>query len=346
MLTPEYMAKVADASEKIAHNLHKSILDQMIKRFLARLGREEAFIFTATDKWNMDTIQQAGFLYSDIVRELTLATGESQEEVENALKKAGAKALSNDQKIYDQVGIDKPKRIEESPEYKRIVQRNYEATSGDMVNLTRTTADVAQQTFINQCDTVYTEVMHGAKTTEQAIADAIGKMSMDGVYVTYPSGAKAKLETAIARCVRTGVAQTAGQISEQRAKEVGCEHYLVTSHMGARPSHQVWQGKVFKINGSDDKYQNFKDVTGYGTGSGLCGWNCRHSFTPFFPDLMENNFEHYKVTENKEAYEKRQEQKRIERVKRDADRKRQAYKTAIKNTDNPKLRKEIKSRQI
>ena len=32
-------------------------------------------------------------------------------------------------------------------------------------------------------------------------------------------------------------------------------------------------------------YPDFEETTGYGTGAGLCGWNCRHSFWPCYPDL-------------------------------------------------------------
>ena len=32
-------------------------------------------------------------------------------------------------------------------------------------------------------------------------------------------------------------------------------------------------------------YEDFESVTGYGTGAGLCGWNCRHTFFSVFPEL-------------------------------------------------------------
>ena len=33
------------------------------------------------------------------------------------------------------------------------------------------------------------------------------------------------------------------------------------------------------------QYPDFIKSTGYGTGEGLCGWNCRHSFHPYFPGI-------------------------------------------------------------
>lgn len=32
-------------------------------------------------------------------------------------------------------------------------------------------------------------------------------------------------------------------------------------------------------------YPDFEAATGYGTGAGLCGWNCRHTFFAIFPEL-------------------------------------------------------------
>ena len=45
--------------------------------------------------------------------------------------------------------------------------------------------------------------------------------------------------------------------------------------------HAKWQGKINSRSGNDPKYPDFKKSTGYGTGAGLCGWNCRHTFGPY-----------------------------------------------------------------
>lgn len=68
----------------------------------------------------------------------------------------------------------------------------------------------------------------------------------------------------------------------QLADELGSDLVETTAHAGARPSHVVWQGQVFSLSGKNPKYPDFRSATGYGTGAGLCGWNCRHSFFPYF----------------------------------------------------------------
>lgn len=72
--------------------------------------------------------------------------------------------------------------------------------------------------------------------------------------------------------------------------ELGCTLVETTAHAGARPSHMVWQGRVFSRFGQTDQYEDFVTATGYGTGNGLGGWNCRHSFFPYFEGLSENAY--------------------------------------------------------
>lgn len=73
-----------------------------------------------------------------------------------------------------------------------------------------------------------------------------------------------------------------------RMEEMDCEFVEVTAHEGARPTHAVWQGRVYHRGGAvvqdGERYEDFEAATGYGTGPGLCGWNCRHNFYPFYKE--------------------------------------------------------------
>ena len=73
-----------------------------------------------------------------------------------------------------------------------------------------------------------------------------------------------------------------------RMEEMDCEFVEVTAHEGARPTHAVWQGRVYHRGGAvvqdGERYEDFETATGYGTGPGLCGWNCRHNFYPFYKE--------------------------------------------------------------
>ncbi len=61
------------------------------------------------------------------------------------------------------------------------------------------------------------------------------------------------------------------------------EDYEVAWHAGARPTHAVWQGRVWSK-------RELYDVCGLGTVTGLLGVNCYHEYYPFFPGLSERNW--------------------------------------------------------
>lgn len=97
---------------------------------------------------------------------------------------------------------------------------------------------------------------------------------------------------------------------------------------------------------STNEYKEFVASTGYGTGGGLCGWNCRHTFIPFNPETMSNNLKKYKLEENEEMYKKHQEQRYIERNIRKYKRIVQTYKTSIEKTSGTQEAKLIKQKYI
>ena len=105
----------------------------------------------------------------------------------------------------------------------------------------------------------------------------------------YGPGHTDTLEVAARRAVLTGVNQTGAKLQVARADEMGVEFFETTAHGGARPSHAEWQGRQFHRGGAVDymgrHYPDFEAATGYGTGAGLCGWNCRHTFFAIFPEL-------------------------------------------------------------
>jgi hypothetical protein len=96
----------------------------------------------------------------------------------------------------------------------------------------------------------------------------------------------------------SGVSSISGKYSEQLMDTLDTRYVEVTAHAGARntgegiENHESWQGGVYywSRNGEKDplgKYKDFVETTGYGEGAGLAGWNCRHHYSPFVPDVSE-----------------------------------------------------------
>lgn len=325
MLSPDYLARIAEGSEEIASQLHTYIIRQIIDRMMIRIGRGDDYLLTSSDRWRIHILQDAGYLLEDITAELSKVTKLQKKEIKAAMEEAGVKALEYDNSIYEAAGLS-PTPLTQSPQLIRLMERNMNATMEEWENYTRTTAEASQRLFINECDNAYNLVSSGAVAYTQAVKEAVNNVVSGGVVVQYPSGHKDTIETATARAVRTGVAQATGDISIKRMEEMEWDIILVSAHIGARTgdggqnpgNHLWWQGQFYSRTGRDKRFPQFSQ-TGYGTGEGLCGWNCRHSFGS--GDGINNPYKDIQTADNYkvEQLEKRQRtlERRIRKTKRE-----------------------------
>ena len=167
-------------------------------------------------------------------------------------------------------------------------------------------------------DDAHFKVMTGAQSYTAAVKDAVNEIVENQTKVHYPSGHTDTIETAILRAVRTGVGQASGNMAMQGMIERDWDLIRTSAHIGARygdggenPSnHFWWQGKLFSRTGKTPGYLLFEEATGYGTGEGLCGWNCRHSFGPGDPN--HNPYADFDAEENKKVYDLSQKQRSAE----------------------------------
>lgn len=278
MLTPEYLQRLPDSVVELYAQAEADILADMARR----INGFDLFIPSA--QYQMERLEEMGALRRDIISKLSGLTGKSRKEIAAIMQEAGVETLSADEKIYQAAGL--VGKSELSPAVQEVLNAGLQKTGGLFRNLTKTTANTATRQFENALDRAYLQVTSGAFDPNTAVRSAIKSLAQQGVgAITYPSGHVDTLEVAVRRALVTGVNQTCLQMQEARADELGCDLVETTAHSGARPSHAEWQGQVFSRSGKSRKYPDFVQVTGYGTGEGLGGWNCSHSFYPFFEGL-------------------------------------------------------------
>ena len=348
MLTPEYLQDATDGAERIASQMHRNIMDKIIARMMSRIGRGEDYLLTATDKWQIMVLQDAGELLSDIQKEIADKTKKQLPEIKAAFQDAGIEALKWDHAIYEAVGLNPPP-LAQSPTLIRILERDYAATEKMWRNFTRTTAEESQRIFINEMDNAYRNVVSGAVSYTEAVKDVLNKVTENGVKVTYPTQRKLSIEAATMMIVRTGIGQAAADISIKRMEEMEWDTILVSAHVGARTgdggmnptNHLWWQGRFYSRTGKDKRYPDFRETTGYGTGEGLCGWNCRHSFGT--GDGINNPFDidSIKKADNYKAESLQKRQRTLERRIRNSKGDLQNIQTAIDSCRDEKLKFEL-----
>lgn len=341
MLDPDYLLRISEGGEAIAETLHDEIIKQIVDRIAARLARGDDYVLTAVDKWQIQVLMDSGLLREEIEKILSKYTGLMQKEIAEAMEAAGVKSMEWDEAIYRAAGLSSTP-LEQSPYLVRLMQRAYEATMGEWVNFTRTTADAAQRQFINACDHAYNMVASGAMGYGQAYREAIETIAENGVVVSYPSGHTDTIETATLRCIRTGVGQATAQITDARMEEMGWDIILVSSHLGARVTgkrdftdHAWWQGKFYSKSGNDGRFPPFS-VCGMGNVQGIHGANCRHSHGP--GDGEFNPFEQYDSEENRKEYELQQRQRELERRIRHSKRKTKGLREGVDKAITPEAK--------
>ena len=337
MITPEQFQEIGETLLPLLDDLTEWIARDMIERFMIRFGRGEKKLLTGTDEWQAWVLEQAGGNLDEIQKALAKSTGKSQQEIAKIIKDSGIQAAKADAEAAAVTfsGL--------SSGMMAIITDAYERTVGEISNITRTTAGATNQAFIDICDAAYWKVRTGAQSYTAAMLEGVKELGQVQPTVRYPSGHKDTLEVAVLRCIRTGVAQSSGNMTIQQCKDMGWNHVLVSQHLGARVSdtdpiadHAGWQGKVYCIAGKDTQFDNLLDATGYPENPlGLCGYNCRHSFTPFLPGVSQNHNKPIDTEANRRAYELSQTQRAMERRIRAQKRKCTALHTAVKNCEDP-----------
>lgn len=346
MLDPHYLQHIADGAENIASQLHEYIIRQIVDRMMIRIGRGDDYLLTSSDAWRIQVLQDSGYLLQDITEELAKYTKRQEKEIKAAMEEAGVKALEYDDKIYRAAGVS-PMPLTQSPALIRLMERNYNATLGEWRNMTRSTAEAAQNLFLNECDFAYNKVMSGATSYSQAVREAVEAVASGGVYVDYPSGHRDTIEVATARAVRTGIAQAAGDISIKRMEEMDWDIILVSAHIGARTgdggqnpgNHLWWQGQFYSRTGRDKRFPNFYERTGYGTGVGLSGYNCRHSFGS--GDGVNNPYADIQTADNVRMEKLEQRQRTLERRVRKTKREVMGLQEAVEKCQDDAARFEL-----
>lgn len=288
MLSPEYLAQLPEPLIKLWQLVEDDILRDIGRR-IRKMDK-----LTDTAAYQAFRLEQTKLLHTDIVKLIAKYSGKSETAIRKMLSDAAVETLRSEDAIHAAAGVVLPP-INESENLKNLLNAGYRQTIGTWKNLTATTANTVTRQFEDALDRAWLQISSGAFDYQTAVRNAVDDLAqhMDGV--TYPSGHHDTLEVAVRRAALTGVNQTCGKLQWERMEQAGCEFVEVTAHSGARDTgsgpanHANWQGKVYHVGGAiwyeGVYYEDFVTATGYGTGEGLCGWNCRHNFCSFWPGI-------------------------------------------------------------
>ena len=226
----------------------------------------------------------------DVMSAIRQMEKEAAKAGDDIIAEAGDMSYNSDLYAWHQAG----ETLTKDSSIVKIVEEMGATTGGTLKNLTRTMGFKGPHDFvalhsayIRYLDKALMKMIMGGVSYDAAVEDSVREMARSGLRsVDYASGRTYQLDTAARMCIRTSAHQLSAKISYRNCDVMNTDLVEVSKHWGARPSHQVWQGKIYSRSGKNKKYPPFKECH-YGEADGLCGVNCRHTFHPFFEGISE-----------------------------------------------------------
>lgn len=325
MLEPEYFY---GKSEKMVE-MYQDLEDWILQDIASRLLKSGDLSGTADrELWKLE---QMGLHRQEIIKRLSQLTGKSRNEIRRLLRDSVMTSFSSDSEVLEKVTDVVP--LLQNNDVILAMDAELRKTMGELGNLTRTTMLQSQKDLLNMLNEVDFRVASGLQSYSSAVCEVLDRYAESGVMVNYPTGSRRTLEAAVRCCVVTSMNQTAAEVTNQYIIQNNVEYVVVSEHVGARydkknptgiSSHDWWQGKAYKIHGSEPGFPNLLESTGYDIDFekkrgycanllGLHGYNCRHSHGPWYKELGT-----HRQTVNKEESQKRydleQQQRAAERA--------------------------------
>lgn len=337
----EFIQPIINLYQKIEYEL----LLEVAKRFD---GYDE---ITGTLEWQLKKLQELGALNKQALNVFDKYSEKSEKEIKRMLEQAGLMNLDIEvmQEAFEQgvLTID-PTEIMQSQAIKSTIEQSYKSINQTFRMIKTKALESTRQAYINTLNQAYLETASGMYDGQTAIRRAVQTLASNGIQgATYKRGNKYvrySIEGTVRRDVITAVHQLSNNVTIQSCDEMNVEYVEVSQHIGARvhptdpiANHYGWQGKVYKINGSEPGYPNLEASTGYPDDIlGLGGVNCRHRMFPFWKGISTPNPIKYDEEENKRIYEARQHQRKLERDMRLL-KKKKACADAIGDTETSKM---------
>lgn len=348
MISPAKLDKLPTEVVSLVQELQEEIISDICRRV------SKANYLTPTAEWELYKANQLNLSYKEVNRRIARRLKVREQTIREIYTDSVRQALKEDADIYriaaamgklpDSTGAKTDKYFR-SASFSQLLSKGLKSSKGQLRNLCNSMAAEANRQLSDAMDLVHLKVISGAFSYNDAIYSAVRSLADKGIArVEYPSGRRDNADVCVRRAVLSSVNKSCCDIQLDLAKEIGSRYVEVSSHFGARPSHAQWQGQIYSLVRGDPKYPYFYDATGYGTGEGLGGWNCRHNFFPYFegidtpyhtPDFTKN--------ENDEYYALTQKQRGYERAVRDSKRQLAALDGARQSAEDPQLRARLDS---
>ena len=285
----DYKNKLASKIVARYQDLEERIMQDIVRRIV------KAGEITSTADWQINRLRILGYSSEDIEKEIKKALNASYPEMFELYDKVINWEYVRNKDIYEQINAEYIP-FEENGQLKQITEAIIDQSFDDLENVTNSLGfyldygngqkvlTPLSQVYTKYLDAACYDIVTGAFDYNSVLRRVVTQLTNSGLrQIDYSSGRANRVDVAARRAVMTAVSQITGKISEYNAQKLGTEYFEVEWHAGARPTHAVWQGRVWSK-------EQLYSVCGLGTVTGLLGANCYHTYYPFFPGISERNW--------------------------------------------------------
>lgn len=285
----DYKNKLASKIASRYQDLEERIMQDIVRRIM------KAGEITSTADWQINRLQILGYSSEDIEKEIKKALNASYPEMFELYDKVINWEYVRNKDIYEQINAEYIP-FEENGQLKQITEAIIDQSFDDLENVTNSLGfyldygngkkvlTPLSQVYTKYLDAACYDIVTGAFDYNSVLRRVVTQLTNSGLrQIDYSSGRANRVDVAARRAIMTAVSQITGKISEYNAQKLGTEYFEVEWHAGARPTHAVWQGRVWSK-------EQLYSVCGLGTVTGLLGVNCYHTYHLFFPGLSERNW--------------------------------------------------------
>ena len=285
----DYKNKLASKIVARYQDLEELIMQDIVRRIV------KASEITSTADWQINRLRILGYSSEDIEKEIKKALNASYPEMFELYDKVINWEYVRNKDIYEQINAEYIP-FEENGQLKQITEAIIDQSFDDLENVTNSLGfyldygngkkvlTPLSQVYTKYLDAACYDIVTGAFDYNSVLRRVVTQLTNSGLrQIDYSSGRANRVDVAARRAVMTAVSQITGKISEYNAQKLGTEYFEVEWHAGARPTHAVWQGRVWSK-------EQLYSVCGLGTVTGLLGANCYHTYYPFFPGISQRNW--------------------------------------------------------
>ena len=266
-LTPEEMEQIPNAISNAFSELEIGIFEDLIGRI------KENNEITGTAEYDIFKLIQLGESEKVIKNYVQKALKITYSEIEEIFGDVFETGYNRDNDLFKAVGADFIAYKDNEP-LQQYIAAIKEQTRGTYKNITNTMGFVRQREGTNtwvpltkyykdSLTRAVIEITSGSFSYTQVVKKIINEMTNSGIRtIDYASGKTSRIEVAARRAIQTAVTQVAAKVTEQNMEKLHTEYVEVSWHATARPTHQVWQGRVFRWNRNNDADSKTQNITG------------------------------------------------------------------------------------